>query len=160
MHLHEITVIHDRVDDLVHVVGFVRVRRNDVVQVVIHAGDVVGASKHRRFLHVVLRDEGDETANFCQCLFLGLCHEMRHARLAGVNLGTTELLNGHILARNGFHHLRAGDEHIRVLLGHHDEVGQRGAVHGATGTRTEDNADLRYDTRSQNITLENLCVAG
>ena len=60
VNLHEITIVNNRVDDLMHVVRFVRISRNDVVQVVIHAGDVIGACNYRSFLHIVLRDERDD----------------------------------------------------------------------------------------------------
>ena len=159
VNLHEISVIHDGVDDLVHVVRFVRICRNDVVQVVVHAGDIIGALYERSLLHVVLRDEGNETAYFSQRLFLRCCYEMGHTRFGSVDLGAAELLYGHVLACYGFDYLRTGDEHITVLLGHHDKVRQSRAVHCSTRARTEDNTDLRHYAGSQNVTLENLSVA-
>ena len=160
MNLHEVTVIDDGVDDLVHVVRFIRVSRNDVVQIVIHAGDVIGTLYERSLLHVVLRDEGNETTNFSQRLFLCSRHKMGHTGFGSVDLSAAELLYGYVLTGNGFHYLRAGDEHIGVLLGHHDEVGQRRAIYCSTGTRTKDHTNLRNNTRGQNVTLEDLGIAG
>ena len=71
-----------------------------------------------------------------------------------------ELLNRHVLARDGLYNLRAGDEHVAGVLGHHDEVGQCRRIDGAAGTRAEDGGDLRNHTGSQDIALEDLGIAG
>ena len=76
-----------------------------------------------------------------------------------MNLGAAELLYGHILARNSLHHLGSCQEHVAVLLGHHDEVGQCRAVDSTTGAGTEDGANLRHHAASQDITLKNLSIA-
>ena len=84
---------------------------------------------------------------------------MGHTGFGSMDFCATELLNGDILTGNGFYYLRTGDEHIRVLLGHHDEVGQSRAIYCSTRARTEDYRDLRHYAGSQNITLENLCIS-
>ena len=158
MYLHEISIIHDRVDDLMHVVRFIRICRHKVVEFIIHAGDVIGALYERRLLHVILRDEAYQTTYFRDRLFFGCRYEMRHTGLRSVDLRTTELLYRHVFTGDSLDNFRSCDEHITVLLGHEDEVGQRRAVHCSTRARAEDNTDLRYDTGSQNITLEDLCI--
>ena len=136
MHLHEITVIHDGVDDLMHVIWSVRVSRNYLVQVVIHAGDIIRALHKRSFLHVVLRNEGDETTHFGESFLFCSSHEMCDSGLGSVDLGSAKLLHGDILTGNGFDYLRTGDEHIAVLLGHHDEVSQCRAIYGTAATQS------------------------
>ena len=158
LHLHEVAVVHDGVDNFLHVVGLVGVCGYYLVQALLHAHGVVRALHQRRFLHVVLRDERDETAHFCQRLFLGSGYEMGNTRLGSMYLCTTQLLYGNILTGNGFHYLRTRDEHVRVLLGHHDKVRQRGAIYGTTGTGTEDNADLRHYAACEDVALENLGI--
>ncbi len=160
VHLHEVAVIHDQVDDLVHVVRLVGVGRNDLVQLVLYAGDIVGALYERSLFHVVLRDEAYQAANLLQRLLFGSGYKVGHTRLGSMHLSATQLLYCYILTSHGLHYLRTGDEHIRVLLGHHDEVGQRGAIYRTTGTRTEDHADLRHYARRQDVTLEDLGIAG
>ena len=73
-------------------------------------------------------------------------------------LSAAELLYRYVFTRNRFYYLRTGDEHIRVLLGHHDEVRKSGAVNGTTSAGAEDNGNLRNNARSKDITLEDLCV--
>ena len=158
MNLHEVAVIDNGIDDFVHVVGFVRVCRNDVVQIIVHAGDIIRTLYERSLLHIVLRDERNETTYLCQRLFLRSSYEMGNAGLGSVNLGATELLHGNVLTCNGFDYLRAGDEHIAVLLGHHDEVGQRRAIYCSTRARAENNRYLRHNAGSENVTFKNLCV--
>ena len=65
LHLHEVAVVHDGVDDILHVVRLVGVCGYYLVQALLHAHGVVGALHQRSLLHVVLRDERDETANLC-----------------------------------------------------------------------------------------------
>ena len=76
-----------------------------------------------------------------------------------MNLGSAELLYRHIFTRNRLHNLRTCDEHITVLLGHHDEVGQSRAIYGAACARTDDHGDLRHYTGREDITLENLSIS-
>jgi hypothetical protein len=45
-----------------------------------------------------------------------------------VRARAAELLERHLLAGDRLHDVRAGDEHLRGLVDHHDEVGQRGGV--------------------------------
>ena len=158
LYLHEVAVINDKVDDILHVVRFVGVVRNDFVQALLDTHGVVGAFQYRCLFHIVLRDETYQTANLLQSLFLGGCHKVGYTRFGCVYACATQFGNAYVLTRNGFHYFRTRDEHIRVLLGHHDEVGQSRAVNSTTGARTEDDTYLGYDTRSEDVTLENLCI--
>ena len=160
MDFEEVAVIHDRIDDLVHVVGLVGVVGHNLVEDIVHAGNIVRARITRGFLHVVLRNEGDETTHFGECLFFRSCHEMGYAGLGSVDMCAAELLNGHVFACNGFDYFRTGDEHITVLLGHHDKVRERRAIYCPTRAGTEDDADLRDDAGREDVTLEDLTVAG
>ena len=85
---------------------------------------------------------------------------MGHARLGGVYAGTTEVFLRHVFARYGLNHLGAGEEHVGCALGHKREVGQGRRVHSATCAGAEDARDLRDDTRSQDVTLEDFRVSG
>ena len=76
-----------------------------------------------------------------------------HVRAAEAVLG--DLLAGHRLDD-----VRAGDEHLRGLADHEDEVGQRRAVGRAAGARAEHHADLRDDAGRPGVALEDAAVAG
>ena len=69
-----------------------------------------------------------------------------------------ELLEFDVLACDALDDLRAGDEHVRGLVDHHDEVGDRGGVHRAAGAWAEDQRDLRDDARGLHIASEDLAV--
>ncbi len=160
VNLHEVTVVNDGVDDVLHIVGLVRIIGNDLVQAVLDTCGIIGALNKWSFLHIVLRDERNETTNLGYSLLLGSGNEMCHAGFGGMHLGTTQLLNRHILTRHALHNLRAGDEHVRVLLGHHDEVRESRGVNRTAGTRAKDHTDLRHNARCKDITLEDLGITG
>ena len=75
-------------------------------------------------------------------------------------LGPAEFLERDLLAGDGLHHVRAGDEHMRGLIDHEDEVGHGRAVHRTAGTWAEDHRDLRGDTRGLHVAVEDAAVAG
>ena len=85
---------------------------------------------------------------------------MGHARLLAVDAGTTKVVGADILADDGLHDFRTREEHVAAHIGHDDEVGEGGRIHGATGARTEDGRNLRDDTRSVDVALEDLSVTG
>ena len=155
-----LAVVDDRLDDLRHVVGLVGAVRNDLVERILQTGDLVGADRQRSVLHVVLRHIGNELADQRDALLLGIYGELRHARFGGVHRGASQLLLRHVLARHGLHDLRAREEHVRRLLLHDDEVGQRGRIDGAAGAGTEDGRNLRNHARRHHVALENVGVAG
>ena len=158
--LQVLAVVHDRTDDLGHVVGFVGVVGDDVVERILQARDRIVADGQRSILHVVLRHVGDELADQLDALLLGIDGELRHARLGGVHRGTAQLLLRHVLARHGLYDLRAGEEHVRGLLLHDDEVGQGGRINGTAGAGAEDGRNLRDDARRHHVALEDVGIAG
>ena len=74
--------------------------------------------------------------------------------------GAAQFLLRHRLVRHRFHHFRAGDEHVRRILHHEDEVGHRRRIHRAAGAGSHDQRHLRNDTRGQHVALEHLGIAG
>ena len=156
----ELAVVDDGLDHLGHVVGLVGAVGNDLVERILQTGDLIGADGQRSVLHVVLRHVGDQLLDQPDTLLLGVDGELRHARLGGVHQGAAQLLLRHVLARHGLHDLRAREEHVRRLLLHDDEVGQRGRIDGAAGAGAEDGRNLRDHARRHHVALENVGVAG
>ena len=112
LNLHEVAIIYDSVDDVFHVVWFVRIIWNDLVQALLYTHWIIGAVHEWSLLHIVLWDEANETTNLCQCLFLSSCYEVSNTRLGCVHFSTTELLYGYVLTSNALHYLRTSDEHV------------------------------------------------
>ena len=138
LHFEELAVVGDGSNDLIHVVSLVGVLGDDLVQAVLHTVDRILSGLEGSGLHVVRGDVAQQGLQHLQTFLLSSSGEVGHTRLRGVYAGTAEVLLVDILASDGLHHLRAGEEHIRRVLHHQREVGEGGGVDGTAGTRTED----------------------
>ena len=69
-----------------------------------------------------------------------------------------EFLEVDVLAGDGLDDVRAGDEHVRGLVDHHHEVGQRGGVDVAARVRAHDQRDLRDHAGRADVAAEDLAV--
>ena len=158
--LEELAVVDDRLDDLLHVVGLVRRWRDEVDQLGAAPLGVVARRERRRLLEVVRRQEAEQVADVLEAGLLVGRDERGDARLGGVAHGAAELLERDLLAGHRLHDVGAGDEHVRRLVDHEDEVGHGRAVDRAAGARPEDHADLRHDAGRQHVAVEDAAVAG
>ena len=78
LNFHEVAVVHDSVDNIFHVIRFVRVVRNNLVEAVIYTCGIVLALEDGSLFHVVLRNERDKAANLSHCLVLCGSNEVCH----------------------------------------------------------------------------------
>ncbi|GAA3048096.1 hypothetical protein GCM10020000_30370 [Streptomyces olivoverticillatus] len=67
-----------------------------------------------------------------------------------------QLLEAHVLARDRLDDVRTGDEHVRGLIDHDREVGDRRGVDRAARARAHDQGDLRNDTGAVHVPAEDL----
>ena len=86
--------------------------------------------------------------------------EMGHAALLGMHPGSAQILGGDVLVGDGLDHARAGDEHVRGVLDHEDEIGDRGAVDRTAGAGSHDAGDLGHDAAGPDIAVKDLAVGG
>ena len=84
---------------------------------------------------------------------------MGDAGLRVVGHRAAELLELDLLAGDRLDHVGAGDEHVRRLLDHEDEVGHGGGVDGAAGARAHDHADLGDHAGALDVADEDVAVA-
>ncbi len=56
--------------------------------------------------------------------------------------GPAQFFGSDLFVGHGFHHVRAGDEHIGCVFDHEDEVGHRRGIDRAARTGPHDHADL------------------
>ena len=83
---------------------------------------------------------------------------MGDAGLRVVGHRAAELLEVDLLAGDRLDHVGAGDEHVRGLLHHEDEVGHRGGVDRAARARAHDQRDLRDHARAHDVADEHVAV--
>ena len=91
MNLEELAVIHDALYDIVHVVSFVRVIRNDLIQGIIHAAYRVICRNDRSLLHIVLRNVAQQFLDDSDTVLVILSCEMSHATLCRMHARTAEI---------------------------------------------------------------------
>ena len=75
---------------------------------------------------VVGRQKRQQVADLVEAAGLVVGQKAGHARAGGVCHGSAELLVRGLLAGHGFHHIRAGDKQVGLVLDSEHEVGQRG----------------------------------
>ena len=157
--LEEVLMVADWLDDILDVIRDVWIRRNDTFEFVTFASDLVGHRVDRRILHVVVRQEADEFADSHEALLVAVAHELAHARLGRVNVGSTEGLLVALLLSDLLHHVRTCDEHLSFFAHHEDEVGQCWRIARAACAWAHDGTDLRDHARSLHIAVEDVAEA-
>jgi hypothetical protein len=125
LQLEEVAVVDHLDDQLLDVVGLVRVVRHQGVERGRSRSAGSPARAHRRLLAVVERQVVEEAAQHQQRLDVVLEREVGDAALGRVRDRAAEFLGRDLLVRHGLHHLGAGDEHVGAVLDHEDEVGHR-----------------------------------
>ncbi len=158
--LQVVAVVDDLLDDLGHVVRPVAVGRDQVEQDVRAAVGLVARLGARRVLPVVLREHRQEVAHLGEAGLLVVVREVADAGGLRVDVGAAEPVLRDLLTGDRLDDVRAGDEHLRGLADHEDEVGEGGAVGRAARTRAEHHADLRDDAGGLGVALEDAAVAG
>src|SRR5678815_4596792 len=85
---------------------------------------------------------------------------MGHTALAGMRFCAAQVFFAHFFMSHRLDHVRTSDEHVTVGLAHEDKIGDGRRIHRAAGAGTHDCRNLRHHTRSHDIALENIAVAG
>uniref|UniRef100_A0A6J5ZWW6 Unannotated protein n=1 Tax=freshwater metagenome TaxID=449393 RepID=A0A6J5ZWW6_9ZZZZ len=83
---------------------------------------------------------------------------MGDARLRVVRHCAAELFKADLFAGDRLDHVGPGDEHVRALLDHQDEVCDRGRVDRAAGAGSHDQADLRDHAGAHHVAHEDVAV--
>ncbi len=160
LHLQVLAVVHDLLDDGADVVRRPLVRRHDPQKLLTPTVRAVGRFDRGRGLVVVRRQEGKQVTDLVQAGFLVVGEKTRHAGALGVDLRSAQLGLGHFLTGHRTHDVRSGNEHVRGVAGHEDEVRQRRGVHRATGAGTKNDTDLGNDPGETDVAREKPSEAG
>ena len=111
-------------------------------------------------LGVVERHVGEQIAHRQQRALIVGRLQMAYARAHRMRIGAAQLLHRDLFVRGRLDDVGAGDEHVRGVAHHHDEVGHRGRVHRAAGARPHDAGNLRHHARGHHVAQEDVGVAG
>src|SRR6266545_1279939 len=92
-------------------------------------------------------------------MFVGIGSKVGRARNAIVRERTAQFFLGNVGVCHSLYHVRTGNEHVRRVLHHDVEVGDRGAIDSATRAGTHDATNLRDDAARQSVAQKDIGVA-
>ena len=114
--------------------------------------------ERRRLVEVVRRQVRQQRLDVVDRVVLVGGEVVRVAAAGVVRAGPAQLLHRHVLAGHRLDHVRSGDEHVRGLVDHHGEVGDRGGVDRAARARPHHQRDLRDHPGGADVAEEDLPV--
>ena len=153
-------VLDHGLDHGVHVVGLVRRVRDQPVKSKIRFArrEVRGDLEGGRFVQVVAREVRQQRAHVVHRVVLVGGQVVRVAAAGVVRPRTAQFLHPDVLAGHGADDVRTGDEHVRRLVDHHGEVGDRRGVDRTARARAHDQRDLRDDAAGADVAEEDVGV--
>ena len=123
--LEEITIVDRGQDDVLHIVGFVGIGRDDGVELFGAALRRVRAGLHGRIFHIVLRQKGDQLPNIGDGIGSSFGGEIGNSAARGMHVSATQFLYRNVFMGDRLDHFGTGQKHIGVVLHHDHEIGQR-----------------------------------
>ena len=155
----ELVVIDDHLQELLHIVGHVGVSRDNVHESGISAVTRIIADTSGDTVLVVQGEVVVELTHSTQHLDIVVVGTVSNTGLLGVDGGTTQLFLSDLFSSDGLDDIGTGNEHVRGITDHEDEIGNGRGVHSTTSARTHDQGDLGNDTGGKGVALENLRVS-
>ena len=126
LYLKELAVVNNGTNHLIHVVGFVGIVGQYLVEAVFHAVDGVGALFARCLLHVVGGYVAQQRTYHLQGFFFSLCAEVCHTALRCVYRCAAKVFLVDVFTCDALYHLRSGEEHVGGSFHHECKVGECG----------------------------------
>lgn len=114
----------------------------------------------RRFFLVAGGQIAEQNAYAVEAGLVVGIREVRDAALRGMYRRAAELRVGDGFARHGLDDLRAGNVHLAGLLGHENEVAERGSVTRSAGAGAHDGRYLRHHAAHAGVAVEYSAVTG
>ena len=158
MHFQEVPAVHHAAYHVQHIVGLVRILRDDVGKLGVSPFGIVRRLSARRVFHVVRRQERQQPPDFGDARFLALDGEVRYAAARCVRASAAEFLVADVLAGDGADDVRTRNVHLSDAGRHEDKVRQRGGVRRAARRRSEYHRDLRNHARRPDVAMKNIAV--
>ena len=138
MDFEERPIIDHAMNDFLDVIRDVRFHWHDRIQRGIGAVNRIGRGFAWHGVLIVLRQVRHQLADHQQALGVIVRHEVRDSADRVVRARAAELLFVDILVRDRFDYVGPGDEHMRRVLDHENEVGQGRGVDRSTRARAHD----------------------
>ena len=158
--LEEFGLVDRLQDQLLDVIGLVRIGRDQGVEAGLVALGVVVGVADRGLFAVRQGQEADQAADLAEGLQIVLEGAVGDAGLLRMDPGAAQVLVGDDLIGDRLHHIGAGHVHVGGVLHHEDEVGDGGGIDVAAGAGAHDDADLGDDARGQGVLQEDVGIAG
>jgi hypothetical protein len=137
------TVIHDRAEQLVHVVRHAVIGGQEIVQS-IPAAARVSSPVRRGWRGLRLRRQSsDQIAQLGDTGFVVVRRVVRDSTYLGVRHGAAERLGVDALAGRALHEIRPAESHERRSLHHHDDVRKCREIRASRDARTHHRGQLR-----------------
>ena len=138
MNLKKFSIVGNLQNDLPHVVGRIRVIRNDLVQHCRWPVDRIMARHSWRILAIGQRQIRHQRARLHQHFNIIGKRTMRHTRGATVHFCPAQLFSRQIFMRDRLYHIRPGNKHVARTLNHKNEIGNGRRIDSSTGAWAHD----------------------
>ena len=159
LQLEEIAFIGDFEDELLDVIGLVRIVRNERVERFFLLLDVVVRGPFGHTGLVVGGKKVEQPAHLQQAFDVVVVGAVGDAGLRRVHRGAAELLRRDYFVGHGLHHVGTGDEHVAGFAHHENEIRHGRRIDVAARAWSHDDGNLRNDAGGDHVALEHLAVA-
>src|SRR2546430_2723269 len=151
LHLEEVAIIDDILYDLLHVIRFVWVIRNNRIQVFLCSCRYIDRHKSRGVFKIIRWDKAHELPNHVNAIRLTWAGEMCYSTSAVMHHRPTQLFKSHIFMSHCLQYIRSRYKHIAGLLYHKNKVCNGWRVDCASRAWSHDGGNLWYNAGSQCI---------
>ena len=112
----------------------------------------------RRAIGVVGGQKINQASHLQQGLNIIVPCAIGNGRFRGVHFRAAEFFCRHRFVGHGFNDIGAGDEHVRAVAHHENEIGHRRRVHITARAWAQNHRDLRNDTGRNDIAAEHFAI--
>ena len=158
MNFEEIAVIHNRPNNVLHIIGAHGILRNDGLELRAESVRVVRRGYVRRIFHVVVGIVAQQFLDLIDGIRIAFTGKMGNTALGGVGHGAAQLFLGNDFTEHRPNDVGTGDEHVAGKLDHDNIVRHRRRIDRPTGAGTHNGRNLRNDARSNGIAIEYLAI--
>ena len=156
----KVLVVQHRFDNIFDVVRHIGVFGNNGLKCFYLAMNIIRTGGKGSILHIVGRQEAQQLANTHQSFLFIITHKVSDTTLGTVSISATQFFFSYLFIGHRLYHIGTGNKHVALLFHHKDKVGQCRRVAGTTRTRTQDGRNLRNNTRSDGVLIEDRCITG